>query len=142
MPDDPNLLWEKGRVNAHLWAEKLAPNSDFAVEWFGTQHAKDDPVATVSVTVTLNAANAYEAESAVRLLLDQAMPAVTFSQILPRQITGRHVAAPHSEPLCSFCGKTRRQVRSLIAGPGVYICDECVEMMAEIIQEELPPSDA
>ena len=91
--------------------------------------------------MTLNAANAYEAESTVRLLLDQAMPAVTFSQILPRQITGRYVAAPH-EPLCSFCGKTRRQVRSLIAGPGVYICDECVEMMAEIIQEELPTSDA
>jgi ATP-dependent Clp protease ATP-binding subunit ClpX len=39
--------------------------------------------------------------------------------------------------LCSFCGKTQRQVRKLIAGPGVYICDECIELCNEIIDEEL-----
>lgn len=38
---------------------------------------------------------------------------------------------------CSFCGKTQRQVRKLIAGPGVYICDECIELCNEIIAEEL-----
>jgi ATP-dependent Clp protease ATP-binding subunit ClpX len=37
---------------------------------------------------------------------------------------------------CSFCGKTQEQVRRLIAGPGVYICDECIELCAEIIEEE------
>lgn len=37
---------------------------------------------------------------------------------------------------CSFCGKTQSQVKRLIAGPGVYICDECVEMCAEIMDEE------
>ena len=36
---------------------------------------------------------------------------------------------------CSFCGKTQDQVRRLIAGPNVYICDECVELCDEIIQE-------
>ncbi|HEY4536473.1 MAG TPA: ATP-dependent Clp protease ATP-binding subunit ClpX [Enteractinococcus sp.] len=38
---------------------------------------------------------------------------------------------------CSFCGKTQKQVRKLIAGPGVYICDECIELCNEIIEEEL-----
>lgn len=38
---------------------------------------------------------------------------------------------------CSFCGKTQDQVRRLIAGPGVYICDECIELCSEIIEEEL-----
>ena len=39
--------------------------------------------------------------------------------------------------LCSFCGKTQRQVRKLIAGPGVYICDECIDLCNEIVEEEL-----
>ena len=37
---------------------------------------------------------------------------------------------------CSFCGKTQEQVKKLIAGPGVYICDECVELCMEIVEEE------
>ncbi len=41
---------------------------------------------------------------------------------------------------CSFCGKSQKQVKKLIAGPGVYICDECIELCNEIIEEEL--SDA
>src|ERR671936_865303 len=44
--------------------------------------------------------------------------------------------------LCSFCGKSQRQVKMLIAGPGVYICDECIDLCNEIIDEELtaPPT--
>ncbi len=38
--------------------------------------------------------------------------------------------------LCSFCGKSQRQVKKLIAGPGVYICDECIDLCNEIIDEE------
>ncbi len=38
---------------------------------------------------------------------------------------------------CSFCGKSQEQVRKLVAGPGVYICDECIELCNEIVQEEL-----
>jgi ATP-dependent Clp protease ATP-binding subunit ClpX len=38
---------------------------------------------------------------------------------------------------CSFCGKSQRQVKKLIAGPGVYICDECIDLCNEIIDEEL-----
>jgi ATP-dependent Clp protease ATP-binding subunit ClpX len=41
--------------------------------------------------------------------------------------------------LCSFCGKSQRQVKKLIAGPGVYICDECIDLCNEIIDEELAP---
>lgn len=41
------------------------------------------------------------------------------------------------EPLkCSFCNKTQHEVKKLIAGPGVYICDECVELCCEILDEE------
>ncbi|MHC5251724.1 ATP-dependent protease ATP-binding subunit ClpX [Listeria kieliensis] len=43
---------------------------------------------------------------------------------------------------CSFCGKTQDQVRKLVAGPGVYICDECIELCNEIIEEELNVSEA
>jgi len=42
---------------------------------------------------------------------------------------------------CSFCGKSQKQVRKLIAGPGVYICDECVELCNEIIEEELADTE-
>jgi len=41
---------------------------------------------------------------------------------------------------CSFCGKSQKQVKKLIAGPGVYICDECIELCNEIIEEELGES--
>ncbi len=41
---------------------------------------------------------------------------------------------------CSFCGKSQKQVKKLIAGPGVYICDECIELCNEIIEEELSES--
>ncbi len=41
---------------------------------------------------------------------------------------------------CSFCGKSQKQVRKLIAGPGVYICDECIDLCNEIIEEELSDS--
>jgi ATP-dependent Clp protease ATP-binding subunit ClpX len=49
---------------------------------------------------------------------------------------------PNEQLLCSFCGKSQRQVKKLIAGPGVYICDECIDLCNEIIDEELtaPPS--
>ena len=41
---------------------------------------------------------------------------------------------------CSFCGKSQKQVKKLIAGPGVYICDECIDLCNEIIEEDV--SDA
>ncbi len=37
---------------------------------------------------------------------------------------------------CSFCGKSQDQVKRLIAGPGVYICDECIDLCSDIIQDE------
>ncbi|TFC15261.1 ATP-dependent Clp protease ATP-binding subunit ClpX [Cryobacterium algoritolerans] len=43
---------------------------------------------------------------------------------------------------CSFCGKSQKQVQQLIAGPGVYICDECVELCNEIIEERLAEAGA
>ena len=38
--------------------------------------------------------------------------------------------------LCSFCGKSQEEVKKLIAGPSVYICDECIQLCTEIIAEE------
>src|SRR4029079_19275457 len=54
----------------------------------------------------------------------------------------REMARPtdsNEQLLCSFCGKSQRQVKKLIAGPGVYICDECIDLCNEIIDEELTP---
>src|SRR6266403_1310355 len=42
---------------------------------------------------------------------------------------------------CSFCGKSQKQVKKLIAGPGVYICDECIDLCNEIIEQELAAAD-
>jgi ATP-dependent Clp protease ATP-binding subunit ClpX len=42
---------------------------------------------------------------------------------------------------CSFCGKSQKQVKKLIAGPGVYICDECIDLCNEIIEEEFSSSE-
>ncbi|MEZ0373783.1 MAG: ClpX C4-type zinc finger protein, partial [Candidatus Sericytochromatia bacterium] len=43
----------------------------------------------------------------------------------------------NNQPKCSFCGKSQDQVRKLIAAPGVYICNECVDLCNEILEEEL-----
>jgi ClpX C4-type zinc finger len=43
-----------------------------------------------------------------------------------------------SDLKCSFCGKTPQQTRALIAGPGVYICDDCVDLAVDIIRETYP----
>ncbi len=48
--------------------------------------------------------------------------------------TGKGTKVPYR---CSFCGKSQEQVRKLIAGPGVYICDECIHLCQEIIEEEM-----
>lgn len=42
---------------------------------------------------------------------------------------------------CSFCGKSQHEVRKLIAGPSVFICDECVDLCNDIIREELQDSE-
>jgi len=41
---------------------------------------------------------------------------------------------------CNFCGKTKDQVRKLVAGPGVFICDQCIELCHEVIHTEGPPT--
>ena len=43
---------------------------------------------------------------------------------------------------CSFCGKSQHEVRKLIAGPSVFICDECVELCNDIIREEMQEASA
>ena len=43
---------------------------------------------------------------------------------------------------CSFCGKSQHEVRKLIAGPSVYVCDECVELCNDIIKDELQDDDS
>jgi ATP-dependent Clp protease ATP-binding subunit ClpX len=61
---------------------------------------------------------------------------------LPPEASGRrgkhHVARIGESDLlkCSFCGKSQKQVKKLIAGPGVYVCDECIDLCNEIIEEE------
>jgi ATP-dependent Clp protease ATP-binding subunit ClpX len=52
-----------------------------------------------------------------------------------RAASARRSTAPLK---CSFCGKHQRQVNKLIAGPGVYICNECIDLCVEIIAKEQP----
>lgn len=46
------------------------------------------------------------------------------------------MAGRQEEPRCSFCGRTRNEVDKLISGPGVYICDQCIEVAHSILEEE------
>jgi len=48
---------------------------------------------------------------------------------------------PRDTLICNFCGKTQHEVRKLIAGPTVFICDECVELCMDIIMDERPRVD-
>ena len=48
---------------------------------------------------------------------------------------------PTKDLSCSFCGKSQKDVRKLIAGPSVYVCDECVELCNDIITEEYEKQD-
>src|SRR5450830_1325180 len=50
---------------------------------------------------------------------------------------GENMFSDKGQLKCSFCGKLQDQVKKLVAGPGVYICDECIELCNEIIEEEL-----
>ena len=43
---------------------------------------------------------------------------------------------------CSFCGKSQHEVRKLIAGPSVFVCDECVDLCNDIIREEIQERDS
>ena len=45
-----------------------------------------------------------------------------------------------AHPRCSFCGKTQDQVRKLVSGPGVFICDQCIELCNEVIKDDAAPT--
>ncbi|MFN2470912.1 MAG: ClpX C4-type zinc finger protein [Gaiellaceae bacterium] len=49
------------------------------------------------------------------------------------------MARASEHPLCSFCGRGEQQVKKLIAGPGVCICDSCVDLCKEIVHEDVAP---
>ena len=83
------------------------------------------------------AADAEAAEHIARSLLDHALPTVTFTEVAAVLDTKDRV---HRYPgHCSFCGKPRNEVTKLVAFPGAAICDECVELAVEIIQEDVQP---
>lgn len=141
-PADPHVLWDAGGMaNAEYWAEKLVRGSEFTVEEYGTTRAQGQAVASVRMVVRVRATEKFEAESTVRRLIEAAMPRVEFIDFVAEAIVGRFVEGSAGEPVCSFCGKTRAQVETLIAGPGVYVCDECVTMMSEIIEGDAEPAD-
>jgi len=54
----------------------------------------------------------------------------------------KKVPDKYNNLFCSFCGKSQDEVKKLIAGPSVYICDECIELCNDIIAEEYEKEDA
>jgi hypothetical protein len=73
-----------------------------------------------------------------RILLRRAGGGYTFIHRLLQDYLGTRVQRRAATLTCSFCGKDHRQVNSLIAGPGVYICNECVDLCVELIAQERP----
>jgi hypothetical protein len=119
-------------VAAARWMEEAAPNSAFSVERRGAAGRGDHVVAEISV----RAADADAAERLARSLFDQALPSVTFTEVVavPDMEDRVHRYPGH----CSFCGKPRDEVRKLVAFPGAAICDECVRMATESMEYEFP----
>ena len=48
--------------------------------------------------------------------------------------------SPKSTIYCSFCGKSQHEVKKLVAGPNVFACDECIDLMHDIVHDKLPPA--
>jgi hypothetical protein len=65
-----------------------------------------------------------------------ALPVAALVGLLAWLVISRERLNQPIELKCSFCGKTKEQVEKLIAGPGVYICSECVDLCNEILEEE------
>jgi ClpX C4-type zinc finger len=128
-------------VNADHWAEHVVPGSDLTVERYETTRPVGEATAVVTMVMRVRAVDAARAEEAVRHLLEEAMPVVEFTGVSAKPIVGRYIENTDGEPTCSFCGKLPEQVKKLIAGPGVYVCDECVAMMSEIIEDDAPSPD-
>ena len=61
----------------------------------------------------------------------------TRRQSVPEPESGETPSATEPPVVCSFCGKTQDEVRKLIAGPSVYICDECIDLCNDIIADEI-----
>jgi hypothetical protein len=67
---------------------------------------------------------------------------VTISDVVSEEETQGRQDSRSEGKQCSFCTKGQREVEKLIAGPGVFICNECVELCTDILQEESKPRDA
>jgi ClpX C4-type zinc finger len=91
----------------------------------------------LSPRITVRAGDAFAAQNLAKAIFDRALATTTFTQMnaVPVGDADRNPVPPIE---CSFCGKSQRQVKKLIAGPGVYICDECLAFMVEIMREESP----
>lgn len=135
--NDFHVLWEKGEVrNADAWAETVAPGTNLAFERYGITRPLDGSVSSVRITVTLNAADVAAVEGVTKALLEEALPAVAFSDIAVVSITATFPHDGSSEPSCSFCGRAQSQVTTMIAGTGVYVCGSCVKDMAAMMADD------
>ena len=92
---------------------------------------------SVVAEVTVPADDAFDAQRIARSVFERALPTVMFTGMNAVPV-GDAPGTPSPAIACSFCGRTQGQVEKLIAGPGVYICDECVSFMGEIMREESP----
>src|SRR5690554_2179477 len=91
------------------------------------------PLATAARRVTIRARCITLSEYRVRLVAG-----FSLQQVSPhKEVHMARIGESADLLKCSFCGKSQKQVQQLIAGPGVYICDECVELCNEIIEERL-----
>ena len=126
-------LWSLARE----WALDNAPSSRLLIEGSQWSRFEDGTVTTGELTATVDARDAGAATAVVRSALEHILPALQLTRI----VTESSLALPAGEDAqltCSFCGKLQRHVQKLIAGPGVYVCDQSLDLMVEIMREESP----
>ncbi len=143
---DPQLVAEQEELYAALLeaVDTLSPKNRSAIllfyhEQFSLQEVANCLNISVSAVKGRLHKSRHQLRNQLSLLQDQIQPN-SLQEIKTMTINTSAQTKPELELCCSFCHKSQEQVDILIAGPGVFICDRCVDICNQIISGEIPPS--
>lgn len=141
---DPQIVAEQEELHAALQeaVDTLSTKNRSAILLFYHEQFSLQEVANrLNISVSAVKGRLYKSRQQLReqlsLLQDQIQPNL-LQEI--KTVTSNTSVETKPELCCSFCSKSQKQVNLLIAGPGVFICNECVDICNQIISREIPPS--
>ncbi|MBD1998098.1 sigma-70 family RNA polymerase sigma factor [Leptolyngbya sp. FACHB-671] len=141
---DPQLVVEREELQTALLeaVDTLSPKNRSAIllfyhEQFSLQEVANRLKISISAVKGRLHKSRHQLREQLSLLQDQSQPN-SFQEI--QTMTTNTSSQPKLEPCCSFCRKNSEQVDTLIAGPGVFICNACVDICNQILSGKIPPS--